>query len=329
MIRRSCCLPGIYFLAFTASIGWAQFSLPASDPAQQKPSGPAQLEDFVRRLGPLKIREQSFAVVLHKKRVRVARAVGSEETVERMEIRDETGNVLYEKTFPYEVEEDHFAETREIGAQVLEGNQGSGILVTFEVEPSTPLGGTSYQAFGLFNGKLVPFSQPLSMEGNLIQPESPPENVVKVSSQQGLEGDVLRFRVWTGNVFVIIPAQVDWLQAKMRPALPCSKTTAHGELPVCRFSVEADPRPPERELSDVRLYPEAGEEKGPPQQFAIKKSSKVEILEAEGELLWQEGEEQVTLKVAEDLWLKVRIDAKEGWIHSQTDFTAIGLPQAE
>jgi hypothetical protein len=30
-----------------------------------------------------------------------------------------------------------------------------------------------------------------------------------------------------------------------------------------------------------------------------------------------------------DLWLKVRIDAKEGWMHSEEDFRALGLPEDE
>ena len=30
-----------------------------------------------------------------------------------------------------------------------------------------------------------------------------------------------------------------------------------------------------------------------------------------------------------DLWLKVRIDGKEGWMHPEEDFRALGLPQDE
>ena len=30
-----------------------------------------------------------------------------------------------------------------------------------------------------------------------------------------------------------------------------------------------------------------------------------------------------------DLWLKVRIDGKEGWMHSEEDFYALGLPEDE
>ncbi|MBI4479365.1 MAG: hypothetical protein HY651_05025 [Acidobacteria bacterium] len=36
----------------------------------------------------------------------------------------------------------------------------------------------------------------------------------------------------------------------------------------------------------------------------------------------------VGLSPGEDFWIKVRIDGKEGWIHTQEDFIAIGLPQA-
>ncbi len=30
--------------------------------------------------------------------------------------------------------------------------------------------------------------------------------------------------------------------------------------------------------------------------------------------------------LSKEPWLKVRIDGKEGWIHSQEDFDALGMP---
>jgi hypothetical protein len=54
----------------------------------------------------------------------------------------------------------------------------------------------------------------------------------------------------------------------------------------------------------------------------------VEFVEAEAALKWEESAGQVGLSVSEDVWLKVRIDGKEGWIHSQENFQAVGLPQA-
>ena len=84
------------------------------------------------------------------------------------------------------------------------------MLLTYGRLPSTPLGGESWQVFGLFSG----------------------------------------------------------------PAWRCQKMTQRGPRPVCELRVEADRLP------------------------------------------------------AEDPWLKVRIDGKEGWVHTPEDFMAIGLPQA-
>jgi hypothetical protein len=42
-------------------------------------------------------------------------------------------------------------------------------------------------------------------------------------------------------------------------------------------------------------------------------------------ITWQEAPEVVSLSVGEDVWVKVRIDGKEGWIHTPEDLNAIGL----
>lgn len=330
-MRIASCILGFFLLLVTITTGWAQSAPGAGNQGQlENHATAAPLEDFERRIGPLKIRRQNFTVVLHLKRVRVpgARPHGSEETVTRMEIRDDEDNIHFAKSFPFEVVEAHFAETTAISAQILEGTQDSGLLITYGEDPSTPLGGGSYQVFGMFYGKLVPFSKPISMEGNLIRPEPPSGKIVNTSTDPGLPADVLRFRVWSGNVFVVIPVRVDWMLAKVRPEWRCYRMTAHGMLPLCRFKVEADRRPPGSELSFVRLHPEPEEGMGIAEHVVVKKESRVEILEAAGEQVWEEANERIALGVREDLWLKVRLDGKEGWIHTQEDFNAIGLPQA-
>jgi hypothetical protein len=67
---------------------------------------------------------------------------------------------------------------------------------------------------------------------------------------------------------------------------------------------------------------------GPPRHVVVRRNSKVEILATEGEVRWQEEANGVGLNPGEDFWLKVRIDGVEGWIHTQEDFLAIGLPSA-
>ena len=321
---------GLWLVLTLAQVGIAQTDSGGVSEIPQQPVPLAvTLEDVEQSIGPLKTKEQNFKAILHGKRARMkARPdIESEETVVKMEIRDEAGTIHFEKLFPYSLNGSNFEESNSVSAEILVGKQRSGILVTYSVDPSTPLGGTSYQVFGMFDDKLVPFSKPVSVEGQLIG-ETSANSVMKTSAEPGLDAEVLRFRVWSGNVFVILPVRVDWLQTKMGPAWRCTKMTSRGNLPICRFSVEADRVPQQDELTFVRLHAEADEGFGAAEHVVIKKNSKVEILEAEGELVWQEGDDQIGLGVGEDLWLRVRIDGKEGWIHTQEDFNAIGLPQA-
>ena len=75
----------------------------------------------------------------------------------------------------------------------------------------------------------------------------------------------------------------------------------------------------------------------------VKKDSKVDLLTAFVPTQWTEGktlppsgskglaDEAGGFGVApdSDLWPKVRIDGKEGWMHSEEDFRALGLPEDE
>ncbi len=313
----------------SAVAGWAQ------QPARPGPATPgarptaAALEDFERRIGPLDLQAQRFSVLLHGKRVRAGRPVDpdSEQTVTRLEIVDAGGNLHYERSFPYEVAGHDFVETLDVTAQVLEGSRGAGLLLTYGELPSAPLGGQSWQVFGLFDRKLVPFSKRIFADGNLVNGNVDPR-VVRTSRDPDFQPDVVRIRVWTGNFFVIVPLRVDWLLAKMSPAWICSKLTASGPKPVCEYQVEADRTPSGQELTFVRLFAEADEGFGTPSHIVVKKDSKIEILATEAQVVWREDTDAVGITVADDPWLKVRIDGKEGWIHTQEDFQAVGLPQS-
>ena len=294
-----------------------------------------QLEDVERAVGPLEIGGQRFTVVLHKKRAPGSVDADFGETLARMEIKDGAGAVHYQKTFPYEAAGDGFADSLDATAQVLQGKNGAGILITYGILPSTPLGGESWQVFGLFsgppssplNGKIVPFSKPISTDGQLINGR-PGESIVQTSQEPKLQGDVLHFRVWTGNFFVIIPLRILWFRNNIGPGWRCSKMTPKGPRPICEYQVEAERRPPEEDMTFVRLHVEADEGMGIPAHVVVRQDSQVEFLGAEVELRWQEDANGIAMSIGDDPWLKIRIDGKEGWIHTQEDFVAIGLPQA-
>ena len=295
------------------------------------------LEDFDRELGPFEIKGQRFTLVLHMKRVQAQGAVADpefQETLARLEFKDAQGVVHYENALPVpDVAESRFVETTRAQARILQGKQGTGLLLSYLTLPSTPLGGASYQVLGLINSKLVPFSKPVFLEGDLMNDdlvmiERDGDDLIRALEEPGVQGDMVTFRVWTGNFFVIVPLKVDWLLGKFAPAWQCRKMTARGWQPLCQVRVEAERVPQEEDLTFVRLHQEPEEGFGTPAHVVVKKDSQVEFLAAETEVNWNEETNGVGLGVSDDVWLKVRIDGKEGWIHTQEDFMAIGLPQA-
>ncbi len=320
-------IPLLFAAALTAS-GPAQGTPAGRAQARQAVPGPsAKLEDFDKQLEPLEVKGQRFTVMLHKKRIPGGADPDTQETVARMEIRDASGRVQYEKSFPYEVAGTAFDFTTDAAAQVLQGTQGAGLLLTYGVLPSPPLGGRSWQVFGLFSGKLVPFSKPISAHGQLVF-EKPDENIVDTSREPNFQPDVLEVNVWSGNFFVVVPLRIDWMMAKMSPAWRCSKMTPKGPRAICEYRVEAERIPAQDDSTFVRLFPEA-EEGFTPAHVVVKKASKVEFLASAAEVVWNENADSVDLSIADDPWLKTRIDGKEGWIHTQEDFQAIGVPEAD
>jgi hypothetical protein len=310
----------------------------AGRPPQGAAAPAPTIAEFRRQEGPFDLGGQRFTVDLQMKRLAgQGRAADPDfrETLATMEIKDPVGRVHFQRTFPYEVADDRFVETTAASAQMLRGRQGRGLLITYGMLPSTPLGGESWQVFGLFagppsaplHGRLVPFSKPIFAEGQLIT-EKPGARVVETSQEPRLQGDVLRFRVWAGNFFVIIPLRILWFRNTIGPAWQCVKVTPRGPKPICALSVEAERHPAAEDMTFVRLRREADEGTGVAQHVVVKRDSKLEFLGAEAEVVWKENADSVSLGVSDDVWLKIRIDGREGWIHTQEDFQAIGLPQA-
>jgi hypothetical protein len=235
--------------AVIASAAWAQGTPSSETPGCQQLAQADQLQDFEQQLGPFGIKDQRFTVILNKKRVPGGIDHDSQETLARLEIRDANGTVHFERSFSYRVDGNRFEDTIDASAETLQGTQGTGLLVTYGELPSTPLGGQSWQVFGTFNGKLIPFSKLISTDGQLIA-ESPSEGVVRTSKEPNFQPEVLRWRIWSGNFFVIVPLRVDWLLAKMSLAWRCSKMTPTGPRSICQYGVEAN-----RVLSRFRVRP--------------------------------------------------------------------------
>jgi len=112
--------------------------------------------------------------------------------------------------------------------------------------------------------------------------------------------------------------------------LRCLEQSGHGLREAgCELPAEAERIPVDQELTFVRLFAEASEASGIARHVVVKHDSRVEILAAKAKLLWDDRSEVIQFGVADDdPWLRVRIDDREGWIHTQEDFLALGVLQA-
>jgi hypothetical protein len=276
----------------------------------------------------------------------------SARSVVAMEILDAAGAVQFRRTFPSLELSDEFQDWWSVSAWLLTGTNGTGLLVKYDgfSEPSAPEQEITswFQVFGVLDGKLVPFSAPLELQGGLLD-ENASGRTYKAARPLGAQADIVEFKAWTGHCRLIFPVRVDWVQGKLSPAQECVKTA--GELgPGCQYKVLPEDRRGDA-ITYVRLWPNPDEKSGQPMKTVVKKDSKVELLTALVATHWLEGPSNsagpwifqlddagsfgvtpggvVDTHASNDLWLKVRIDGKEGWIHSEEDFYALGLPEDE
>ena len=334
--------PLVFVLAFTLLViytGWSQVT--RSTAGEEEIAHPPQhgseavhtaanrdsaqeLQDIEERQGPFSLTGRDFTVVLHYKRASRDGGLDSRALVS-LDILDAAETVQYQESFPYEVEEGTFSETCSADVRLLRGSNGTGLLIESGCLPSAPLAGGPWQIVGVVRGKLVPFGKPLVTEGKWG--EFVPGAINRAGSMTQILPDVLSLRVWTGYFFVSVPVRIDWREGKLALGQRCMYQTGRGfaeggcEVPVDEVQVTRM----QQEMTFVRMFRESDERSGPPAHIVVKMDSKVEVISGKVAIIWDEGPETVSISVGEDVWVKVRIDGKEGWIHTPEDLNAVGL----
>jgi hypothetical protein len=173
---------------------------------------------------------------------------------------------------------------------------------------------------------LVRWGKPLYTQGKFIR--FVPGKISRIGSATSFGIDGLEFKVWTGNFSVTFPVRIALIEPKLYPGLRCYTQTGNGLGETgCEVPVEAQ-RSPESGDTFVRMFSEPTEGMGIPTHAIIRKDSKVEIISASVRFVFDDSDGSINLGVSDDVWLKVRIDGKVGWIHTQEDLAAIGLPQS-
>jgi hypothetical protein len=300
---------------------------PQAGQAARAPAQEPKVEDVEERKGPFKIGGQTFTVVLHWKSLPGQKGDFGE-ALALLEIVDAAGVIQHREEFSYAVENGSFVDSCSVSVNPISGSNGAGFLLDTGCLPSAPLSGGPWQIFGVINGKLSLVGKPFYAEGQMG--DFVPGKITKIGNLTQILPDELRIRLFTGYFFVTVPVRVNWLEGKLALGQHCYYQTGRGMAEGgCEMPVEDVERlPSEQELTFVRMFSESNEQTGTPNHVVIKKDSKVEILAGKVLVTWEEGKDNIGLGVGGDIWVKVRIDGKEGWIHTNEDLQALGLYQA-
>jgi hypothetical protein len=295
-----------------------------------------------QRLGPFPVAGKEYTAIMRKQLPAGAKP-GEGETVVSMEIRDVAGASQYARAFPNVTQTEGFVDAFSVFVNLLSGAHSSGLLVSYDQysEPSAPEIESSgwWQVFGVVDAKLRAFSGPILLQGDLLSID-PNAKAVSPPPPFSAPDDILRFKVWAGRYRLMFPVRIDWIQGKLVPAQACN-IASDGHVEACEYKVLPENERQIQDLTFVRLCPAAGIACKNPERVVVKKDSKVELVAASAEMQWNPGKPTgpsgdpknsmddagAIAVLSKEPWLKVRIDGKEGWIHSQEDFDALGMPQ--
>lgn len=305
----------------------------------------AQPRDFAQSQGPFSIGDQQYTVVLHEK---VFGGSGSAPTGENaflstlveLDIVDGNGQIVFQETFPFTEAEGRFLQTLSASASLLTGQGGVGLAIQFVDQTASAAAGVpgpavrqSWQVFGLSDGGLIQFGPVLPVgQGSDIAVGGV---VTAVMAKGGVvvmplatTAEEVQVRAWTGNFYVLVPVRVDWMHAQWGEAEECYEL-AEGTLRErgCTMPVEA-PRQPASGTSGnsgvyVSLFASITDQEAA--EVPVLVNSRIDFLEALATAHWKDtaGRSECSF---DNVWLRVRIDGKEGWVHGQESFDALGLP---
>jgi hypothetical protein len=233
-----------------------------------------------------------------------------EETVSSLRIVDEKGKSHFGKSFP--ISPVHKIGRHRVDVKLLEGREHQALELTYEDLPSPPRTGESIQLFGLRDGTLKPLDlEPLELHGG---PADLPAGQLK-NSRHLLENDILRIYALTTYFYIVTPVRVNWKDFRLEQQDSGDFDVADQPPYQVRPDIESE--------RVIHVYP-SPDKRTPPVGVNLTPQSGVQLLKARFSAAPPDEHDS-----ANDTWLKIRIDGKEGWILGVDDYTALGLSFAE
>ena len=287
---------------------------------------PTTLEDVDKVLGPFTLGGERYSVVLHGKRIVGPRSpAGDEQALATLDIRDGAGTIVHHETFAYTLEDGSFMDWCSASARLERGAMISVLLIESGCLPSAPGDGATWEIFGVWDGKFARLGAPFTTQGEMLRFTR--GAVAKLGTATSFGTDAVELRVWTGNFRVTVPLTLNWVLGRLMPPRCYEQSGSGMREGGCDLVVEVQRLPVDEDLTFVRLFDEPTESMGIPRHVVVKRDSRVEFLGAHARVVVEEGA-VLQIGVGDDPWLHVRIDGREGWLHTQEDFAALGVPQA-
>jgi hypothetical protein len=330
---------------------FAAASPPQITPADPPPPSP-RLRESVTSEGPLATGEEQYSVLYHYQTLsgstaRAATPPGSRSTLSKLEIIHPNGTAVYKESFPYTVSQGRFEENLTASTSVVRGNGGAALIVRFLDHAAASENGTPglarqwWQVFAIVRKQEPALLGPplqLGQGANITVNNA----VAAVMTKGGIDvmpmastAEVLALPMWTGNFYAQVPMRFDWAHGVWGEGQECFGN-ADGTLTergcIMKLQAVAQPRSPDVDTVPVKLFPTpGGDPENPtdgPRNVLVTPSSRAEFLEMQGIVHWNPDglhHQGVAFRFS-DVWLRVRIDGQEGWVHGQDALDALGLP---
>lgn len=278
-------------------------------PSTPKPAE-TKIESYGEKIGPFVLNNRELTFFLKYKRPSHD-GVESEKTVEGFEVRDEDRRLYHQETFgtPGLDGERGSFETN-IGMKVfkLEGESGEGLIVYYDIQPNDPPAGAAFQVFGLKDDKLEPLSPVISVYGSIDPlPSGGSENALRL-----LPGDMIQVHQSVDHLNLRIPFVVDFQKSNVRLAQSSG---------LFDFAIPGQNPPKEGEVpffSDFR----PGAEK---EAVVLKGTEEIKFMNAYAEVRVKDDPVWNRSLAVSNLWLKVAIGEKEGWVTGKESYARLGL----
>jgi hypothetical protein len=304
------------------------------------------ITNIVSRDGRFSLGSQQYTVMLQYRALlenssRAASAANFTSTLGRLEILDAQGKSVYQENFPSDVAQRHFAQTLSASSSLLPGAGGGALVIRFieRLAPSPnaepPLPKESWQVFGVVNGHIAPLGAVLPLGGG--KDITVGGVVAAVMIKGGIEvmpmastAEVLAFRVWTGYFYALVPVRFDWPHGKWGEGEQCYATdngTLRERGCIMRIEAAPQPRPPDADTIYVHLFESPDGNLDNSLNVPISPEAHPEFLDMMAIVQWDAKGQRVECSFR-NLWLRIRIDGKEGWVQPQEAFDALGLPLA-